>query len=177
MYGIRIKWLTIACFEMQFGGTTVVSDPCIGASPNNNLTWENIENCDLITLSHCHWDHITDLPVLMEKFPHSLLLTGPLTAEPMMNWLDCNPSRIYPMDSDLELDFGGVKIRALFGRHTSLGMRPSELRQRFRNNPLIVADPVMEAMQVLGTLEYRNYLITASDGTKILIWGNDPTPV
>ena len=39
MYNIRIKWLTIACFEMQFGNTTVVTDPCIGVSPNNDLTW------------------------------------------------------------------------------------------------------------------------------------------
>ena len=116
MYDIRIKWLTIACFEMQFGGTTVVSDPCIGARPGNDLTWENIENCDLITLSHCHWDHVTDIPALMERFP-APLLTGTLTAMPVVRWLDCYPGRVYPMDAGLELDFGDVKVKSLFGRH------------------------------------------------------------
>ncbi len=67
MYHIRIKWPTITCFEMEFGNTTVVFDPCIGVNPNNGLTWEDIEHCDIITLSHCHWDHITDLPALMAK--------------------------------------------------------------------------------------------------------------
>jgi len=108
VYDNRIKWLTIICFEMQFGGTTVVSDPCTGASPGNDLTWEDIENCDIITPSHCYWDHITDIPTLMDRFP-APLLTGTLTAMPMLRWLNCNPGRIYPMGAGLELDFGEVK--------------------------------------------------------------------
>ena len=27
-----------------------------------------------------------------------------------------------------------------------------------------------------GCFEYRNYLLTLPNGTRILIWGNDPTP-
>lgn len=176
MYNIRIKWLTIACFEMQFGGTTVVTDPCIGVSPNNDLTWENIDNCDIITLSHCHWDHITDIPALMDKYPVPLL-TGTLTALPMLRWLDCNPSRIYPMDANLELDFGEVKIKSLFGRHCSLAF-PSvtALETHFTKNPICTASKEMFDMQVPGTLEYRNYLFTDKNGTKLLVWGNDVVP-
>ena len=100
MYNIRLKWLTITCFELQFGDTTVVTDPCIGASPFNGLTWEDIERCDIITLSHCHWDHITDIPALMRKFPVPLL-TGSLSAMPMLQWVDCDPTRVYPMDANV----------------------------------------------------------------------------
>lgn len=176
MYGIRIKWLTIACFEMQFGNTTVVSDPCIGASPNNDLTWKEIENCDIITLSHCHWDHITDIPALLERFPASLL-TGTLTAMPMLRWLNCNPSRIFPMDANLELDFGDVKIKSLFGRHCVLPFNSvTELDTHFARNPICTSSETMFDMQVLGTLEYRNYLLTDKNGTKLLIWGNDVFP-
>ena len=133
---IRIKWLTIACFEMQFGNTTVVTDPCIGVSPNNDLTWENIDNCDIITLSHSHWDHITDLPAMLDKYP-APLLTGTLTAMPMLRWLDCNPSRIYPMDANLELDFGEVKIMSLFGRHCTLPFHSvTALEAHFKKNPI-----------------------------------------
>ena len=176
MYNIRIKWLTITCFEMQFGDTTVVSDPCIGASPLNDLTWENIDNCDIITLSHCHWDHITDIPALMDKFP-APLLTGSLSAMPMLRWLDCNPSRVYPMDANLELDFGDVFIKALFGRHTVLAHNSvTELEQHFTKNPLCAADKAMYDMQVMGSLEYRNYLFTDKNGTKVLLWGNEIIP-
>jgi len=172
MYNIRIKWLTITCFELDFGGYTVVTDPCIGASPLNDLTANDVERCDLITLSHCHWDHITDIPALMEKFPVPLL-TGSLSAMPMLQWVDCDPTRVYPMDAGLELDFGPLKVKALFGRHCSPGRTAGELTQYFAQNPLLSADPKMRDMQVLGSLEYRNFLFTDSNGTKLLIWGNE----
>lgn len=172
MYNIRLKWLTITCFELQFGDTTVVTDPCIGASPFNGLTWEDIERCDIITLSHCHWDHITDIPVLMRKFPVPLL-TGSLSAMPMLQWVDCDPTRVYPMDVNLELDFGGVKIKALFGRHCSPGKTAKQLPAYFAQNPNCAADPAMLQMQVLGSLEYRNFLFTTKDGVKVLLWGNE----
>lgn len=172
MYNIRLKWLTITCFEMQFGDTTVVSDPCIGANSLNDLTYEDIEHCDIITLSHCHWDHVTDIPALMRKFPVPLL-TGTLTAMPMLQWVDCDPTRVYPMDSNLELDFGDVKIKALFGRHCSPGKTASQLPACFDANPVCAADPQLNSMQVLGSLEYRNFLFTTKDGVKVLLWGNE----
>ena len=176
MYNIRIKWLTITCVEMQFGDTTVVSDPCIGANPGNDLTWENIEHCDIITLSHCHWDHITDIPALMQKYPVPLL-TGTLTAMPMLRWIDCNPTRVYPMDANVELDFNDVKIKALFGRHCAPAPESvTDLEAHFAKNPLCAADQAMYDMQVLGSLEYRNFLFTDKNGTKILLWGNEIIP-
>ena len=172
MYNIRLKWLTITCFEMQFGNTTVVSDPCIGASSCNDLTYENIEHCDIITLSHTHWDHVTDLPALMDKFPVPVLV-GSLSALPTLRWLDCNPTRVYPMDANVELDFGDVKIQALFGRHCSPGKTAKQLPAYFAQNPNCAADPAMLQMQVLGSLEYRNFLFTTKDGVKVLLWGNE----
>lgn len=175
MYNIQLKWLTIACFEMHFGDTTVVSDPCIGANSGNDLTWEDIEACDILTLTHCHWDHITDLPKLMEKFP-APLLTGSLSAYPMLRWLNCNPSRVYPMDSNLELDFGDVKIKALFGMHTTPSY-PSvtALETAFLRHEILREDRAMFEMQALGSMEYRNFLYTTRDGVKVLLWGNDIT--
>ena len=172
MYNIRIKWLTITCFELDFDGYTVVTDPCIGANPACSLTAEDVERCDLITLSHCHWDHVTDIPALMEKFPVPLL-TGSLSAMPMLQWVDCDPTRVYPMDANLELDFGPVKVKALFGRHCSPGKTASVMAEMFTQNPLCAADQKLYDMQVLGSLEYRNFLFTAKNGTKVLIWGNE----
>lgn len=175
MYNIQLKWLTITCFELHFGHTAVVSDPCIGENPGNDLTWQDIEACDILTLTHCHWDHITDLPKLMEKFP-APLLTGSLSAYPMLRWLNCNPSRVYPMDSNLELDFGDVKIKALFGMHTTPDS-PSvtALETAFLRHEILRKDRAMFEMQALGSMEYRNYLYTTKDGVKVLLWGNDIT--
>lgn len=172
MYDIQIKWLTVTCFEMKFGDITIVSDPFIGQSPFNDLTYEDIENCDIITLSHTHFDHVTDIPNLMRKFP-AKLLCGTLAAMPMLEYVDCNPSRIYPMDSNLELDFTKIKIKALFGRHTTIAYNSlAALNELFDNHKVCQQDKKLREMQILGSLEYRNFLITYN-GVKVLIWGND----
>ena len=173
-YGVSIKWLAVTSFEIRCNDLTVVTDPYITECVGTDLTWEAVENCDIICLGHAHWDHITDIPRLMEKF-HPILLCGDQTAMPMAQWLNCSPSVVYPMYPDTELDFGSVKIRALYGRHTNLKQGFNDLCKRLDENPLCAADPAMAALQPIGSLEYRNFLFTLPGGTKILLWGNDPT--
>lgn len=172
-YGIEIRWLSVTCFEMRFGSLTVVSDPFVTDNENSPLSRDDIKDCDIITLSHAHWDHITDIPALLERF-RPLLLCGPMTALPLNDWLDYDPMLIYPMEHDLELDFGDVSIRALFGKHTDLKKKESVLQESFRKNPLCAEEKIL-ALQKAGSMEYRNYLYTAKSGAKLLLWGNDPT--
>ena len=172
-YGIRLKWNTVTCFEMKFGDLTVVSDPCITDSEGTEATWETVEKCDLITVSHVHWDHITDLPALTRKF-NPKVLVGELSAMPLLKWMDYNPSSVYAMTPDLELDFGDVKIRSLFGKHVDQSRTYSDLLERFSKSPLCIRDKGLFDMQLLGSMEYRNYLFTAKNGTKVLLWGNNP---
>lgn len=174
MGNVRIKWLTVACFELQFGSTTVVTDPCITKVRTNELTWEAVENCSIIALTHIHWDHVTDIPALLDSFP-APVLTGTLSAMPLLKWLNCNASQVYPMDVGTELDFGDVRIKALFGRHTTGGAKYDALLAGFEKNHWIADDPALKEIQPWGSLEYRNYLFTARDGTKVLFWGNEPT--
>ena len=173
-YGISVKWLAVTSFEIRCNGLTVVTDPYITECVGTELTWEAVENCDIICLSHAHWDHVTDIPRLMEKF-RPMVLCGDHTALPMAQWLNCSPSRIYPMYPDTELDFDKVKIRALYGRHTDLGQGFNDLCARVCANPICSQDPGIASLQAMGCLEYRNYLLTLPNGTKLLIWGNDPT--
>ena len=74
------------------------------------------------------------------------------------------------MESNLELDFDWVKVKALFGRHVAFGNTTSELESQLRRHSFV--DKAMGDMQILGTMEYRNYFFTFPDGTKVLIWGN-----
>ena len=173
-YGIELKWLAVTSFEFRFGGTTVLSDPYITECVGTDCTWENVDGCDIMLLGHAHWDHITDIPRLVDKF-HPIILCGDQTAMPMAKWLNYTPTRIYPMYPDLELDFGDVKIKALYGRHTDLKQGYNDLFARLQQNEFALADPGIAALQGIGSLEYRNFLLTAPNGTKILLWGNDPT--
>ena len=85
-FGVSIKWLSVTCFEIRCEGVTVVTDPFVTDADSTDLTWEAIENCDIICLSHAHFDHITAIPNLLEKY-HPLLLCGDQTAMPLVQWL------------------------------------------------------------------------------------------
>ena len=174
LYGVSIKWLAVTSFEIQCNDLTVVTDPYITECPGTDLTWEAVENCDIICLGHTHWDHVTDIPRLVEKYQPKLLC-GDQTAMPLARWLNYTPSYIYPMYPDTELDFGDVKIRALYGRHTNLGQGFNDLCKRIESNEICLKDPGIASLQAVGCLEYRNFLFTLPNGTKVLLWGNDPT--
>ena len=171
MFGIRLKWLGCACFEMDFDGLHVVSDPWITVNPKNDLTWEDVEKCNYITLTHSHHDHITDIPVLMEKFP-AYLMCGELTALPLMKWANVNPMRMYPMTPNLELDMDKVKIKALYGRHGPLKGNAEERIANFENHKFHGQSELAQELGLWGDFEYRNFLYTMPSGTKILQWGN-----
>ena len=177
-YNVDIKWLAVTSFEMRFGNTTVVTDPYITECEGTDITYEAVENCDIICVGHAHWDHITDIPRLCEKF-RPLILCGDQTATPLAKWLNYTPSYIYPMYPDLELDFDDVKIKALLGRHKVQrgGMGFCDLSRLIEDNTREKFGEEMASLQAVGTIEYRNYLFTAPNGTKVLVWGNDPTPV
>ena len=172
-YGVSIKWLAVSSFEMKCGGTTIVTDPYITECVGTDLTWEAVENCDMICLGHAHWDHITDIPRLVEKFQPKIFC-GDQTAMPLAQWLNYTPSRIYPMYPDTELDFGDVKIRALYGRHIDLKKGFNDLCDYLAVNEICKKDPGIASVQAVGSMEYRNYLFTLPNGTKVLIWGNEP---
>ena len=172
-YGVDIKWLAVTSFEMKFGDITLVSDPFITDCEGTELDYKAVEKCDIITLSHAHYDHIMDIPALVEKF-NPKVLCGQMTAMPLAKWLNYNATKIYPMNYGLELDFGDVKVKALFGRHKTQPLGYNDMTAKIEKNPHCIDEGVKE-LQGIGSLEYVNYLFTAKNGTKVLIWGNDPT--
>jgi metallo-beta-lactamase class B len=63
-FGFRLKWLGCACFEMDFGEGTFVNDPYITDNAATELTWEAVEKCDYITVTHAHFDHMDSVAAL-----------------------------------------------------------------------------------------------------------------
>ncbi len=174
-YGLDLKWLAVSSFELRFGNTTIVTDPYITDCACTDLTYEAVEACDMICITHVHWDHITDIPALAEKFQPKILL-GDMSSLPLARWLNYSPTYVYPMYPDTELDFGDFKVRALYGRHIKLGGGINDLVERINTNPIIAKYPGMDDLTEIGSFEYRNYLFTLPNGTRILLWGNDVTP-
>ena len=81
---------------------------------------------------------------------------------------------MYP---NLELDFDEVKIKALYGRHWNLKSDFLSLCERLSQNEFSKRDSGIDQLQPIGSFEYRNFLFTLPNGTKILLWGNNPDVV
>ncbi len=175
-YGLDFRWLAVSSFQFRFGNTTILTDPYITDCVGTELTYEDVEACDIICITHTHWDHITDIPVLAEKFTPKILL-GDMSALPLARWLNYWPSYVYPMYPDTELDFDDVKIRSLYGRHIKLDSGINDQVERINTNSIFEKYPGMDKLSELGSFEYRNYLFTMPNGTRVLLWGNDITPV
>ena len=173
-YGIDIKWLAVTCFEIRFGDMVVVSDPYVTECKGTELDYTAIDRCNIITVSHSHYDHVTDIPRLCKKFSPRII-TGAMAAMPMARWLNYDPALIYPTYPGVELDFGAVKIRTVYGRHKSMGKGFNDICERLSQNEICKSDRLLGDMQAIGSMEYCNYLFTAKNGVKILLWGSEPT--
>lgn len=173
-FDLRLKWLGCACFEMDFGDITIVNDPWITDNKHTELTWEAVEKCDYITLTHGHYDHTLDIPALVNKFS-PFILCGENTALPLMKWADLNPMTVYPMQPGLELNLDAVKVKALFGRHNPLPGTVNERAEGAKVHPVNGSHPCLAELSFWGDFEYRNFLFTTPNGTKILLWGNKLT--
>ncbi len=156
---------------MHFGGFSVVSDPFITAHQKSPLTAEDVEQCDVMLLTHGHYDHLTDIPALHEKFG-APVLCGDLTAGPLMRWADLSPMDILPAYPGQEYDFDAVKILPLPGQHTRLADSYEGAVRHMEKSSFIAAHPELKELFLAGDVEYRNFLMTAPDGFRVLHWGN-----
>ncbi len=75
----HIKWLGTAGWWIRFGETEIAIDPFIsrfdGAIPPTSRALDYLEHVDHFYIAHGHFDHIFDLPRLVEK--SNGLLLGP----------------------------------------------------------------------------------------------------
>lgn len=171
---VSIRWITIACFEIRVGDFRILIDPCVGQNPNVPYGAEVLDKADLILISHGHWDHITDLQEMIGR-SDCPVLCGELTAADLCRVTDCNPAMIYPVTPDLELDFGAVKVKALFARHKNQHKPLGTQMEHICSHPWINT-PEEASVNFFGSLEYRDYLITTPSGLKIMFWGSNVTP-
>jgi len=173
---ISIKWLSVASFEIRYNDHHIVTDPYISINEYSPCTKDSIDGCDIITLSHPHYDHISDIPYLMDQF-NPLLLCGEQTALPISKWVNCNPMSVYSMYPNMELDFDWVKIKALYGIHMPLEGKSSEVNKWLSQFETLPGLSGIHELQEIANVEYRNYLFTFPNSFRILIWGNAITPM
>ncbi len=169
---IKIRWITNACFEIHACGQVVLTDPCIHQSTYKGVDASTLEKVDHVVISHLHWDHITELP-LIERMHHPFIYTGALGSDMLAKWIDCNTTNIYPMFPNQELDMGPVKIKMFYNRHANVNSTRTLQEQKCRAYDFMKDYPGLDELQGIGGMEMCSYLITFENGFRILFWGGN----
>jgi len=134
-------WYGHSCFEVRTpGGKTIIIDPYF-ANPNSPRTADSIERCDLLLVSHGHFDHMGDAVALASR----LRPTWPCMHE-MSLWL----ARRLPGGQDAAVgmnkggtfDADGIKVTMTHADHSAGDWNPGG------ETTLYLGDPVGLVVEV-----------------------------
>lgn len=132
------------------------------------ISLDEIERADYILLSHIHFDHAQDIQRILEKFPKARLFVGDLSTDALCTFQHISLTNVYRVRGGEEYVFDDVRLQVFSGRHT-------ENANGVYRSSTVTSDPESLGMW-FGSLELMNYLITAGDGTRVLLWAGMTTP-
>lgn len=166
--GFKIRWITCACFEIELpGGKKIITDPYINDSFSSTIKAEDVTGADYILITHTHFDHVTDVGYLADKY-NSKVLVGMLSAYDLATYYDMNFKHILAVTNGDVFKFEDVTIEVLFGKHIDLPFTASQLGADIAERHGYKG---MERVNSNGSIEFVNYLITTKNNIRILLWG------
>jgi L-ascorbate metabolism protein UlaG (beta-lactamase superfamily) len=118
--GVRFRWLGYVCFEFVLpSGKVLVVDPYIDYSPTAPIQCSEVTGADYIALTHGHYDHITDVGTLLQKF-HSKVLCSREIAEPLSRTFNIDLGDLIRVSAGDRVDFSDLRIEVKRGQHINL---------------------------------------------------------
>jgi L-ascorbate metabolism protein UlaG (beta-lactamase superfamily) len=118
--GVRFRWLGYVCFEFVLSsGKVLVVDPYIDYSPTAPIKCSEVTGADYIALTHGHYDHITDVGYLLNKF-HSKVICSREIAEPLSRVFNIDLGDLVRVSAGDKVDFSDLRIEVKRGQHINL---------------------------------------------------------
>ncbi|MBI4768187.1 MAG: MBL fold metallo-hydrolase [Deltaproteobacteria bacterium] len=113
--GVRFRWLGYVCFEFVLpSGKVLVVDPYIDYSPTAPIQCSEVTGADYMALTHGHYDHITDVGSLLQKF-HSKVLCSREIAEPLSRAFNIDLGDLIRVSAGDRVEFGDLQIEVKRG--------------------------------------------------------------
>jgi L-ascorbate metabolism protein UlaG (beta-lactamase superfamily) len=168
---MRLRWLGTAGFELHSGDTALLIDPYMTrnprAKPVQPMQAEDLLRADAILVSHGHFDHVYDIPVIAEN-TGAMVFCSPGVSENLR--LRGVPWRqVASLDPGASARVGDVQITAIASRHVHFDV-PLVLRTLVRSLPAMPAVFKVNASR-FPTGGVYIYLIEA-EGKRILHMGS-----
>jgi L-ascorbate metabolism protein UlaG (beta-lactamase superfamily) len=117
---MKIKWLGTAGFEVAANDQVFLIDPYLSrnpqARPAQKLRPEDITKASQIFITHGHFDHLYDVPIIMSQGAASVYCSE--TAASFLVREGVSRHRINVIKADgCSVDCGGYRAQAFFSRH------------------------------------------------------------
>jgi len=118
---IEAKWMGINALEFRYPGGSFMIDPYVSRSPEKLHIKEEVDKYitgkpDFVLMTHAHWDHLPDMPQIIEKTGTTLYASESACA--IMRKLGVPENKLHALSYGEVLEFpGNVRVTALESRH------------------------------------------------------------
>ncbi|MBW1680766.1 MAG: MBL fold metallo-hydrolase [Deltaproteobacteria bacterium] len=191
---LHMRWLGTACFEMVWpGGATVVTDPYVDDAVRAPIRSDGFEGCDMIFITHGHFDHVLDAGKLAARFSPKIYCSREAKAA-LSEHLQVDPSLIRPVSAGDVVREGGFTCEVVPGVHVDFvkefkrltGRDPfedtSDLRTVIRNTLMTmlgtdrVPDQLEDWMAKFPKGEQLNFVFQEAGAPRVYLAGSYPDP-
>ncbi len=174
--GMRFRWLGAAGMELECGGERLLVDPYLSRVPfrhlfygrpktNSELIMLHLSPSRAVLITHPHYDHLMDVPVICKEFRASAYGSAFTAALLLANGV---PSKnIHTIRAGDEFQEGPFSVKVFPGEHTRIaGVMPHAAPlPKALHPPLKLGDYRMDCMY--------SYKVSAG-GQSLLLW-NTPS--
>jgi L-ascorbate metabolism protein UlaG (beta-lactamase superfamily) len=196
--GVRFRWLGYVCFEFALpSGRRLVVDPYIDFSPTAPIKCSEVTGADYIALTHGHYDHITDVGQLLQRF-HSKVICSREIAEPLSQVFHIDLGDCIRVSAGDRVDFSDLGIEVKRGQHINLlpPMRQAytrltgkevdltwtfkEIQKKIETALNLVQKPettaMLEKLDLAGVTggEQLNFLFQTEENLRLLFFSSSP---
>jgi len=165
---LRIRYINYAGYEIELPDHRVIAlDPCLttdGVQPSDDY----YGRVDYILISHTHYDHTKDIPVILKKNHPEILCPGH-SAFNLAEDFNLDLDHLYPLYPDQSLFFENLRITARFAKHKAATYQRTISCERENLQKAFGAQYL--GSNICGSAEYIDYEITLAGGLKIFISG------
>ncbi len=135
--GASLRWLGVGGLELTYGLRVVAVDPFVTrppmrylwngrVSPNTALAERLVPRCDLILISHAHFDHVMDVPAITRRT--GALVVGSANTCTLLRRLGVAASQLRQVGPGERLARAGFEVTVWPGDHPPIpGFMPGPL--------------------------------------------------
>lgn len=167
---IKFKWYNISCFQVLLGNHRIVFDPYLQKDIAGYSSFNDMDNIDMICISHSHFDHIQQLKDVCQYNTCPILMSSMIAGD-MVELFDLSAQLVYPVYPNMEQKLAKLSIIPYLGRHAipNRASRRYQPESVFKNEMNYLDESIARVMKY-GFMDLYNYLITDELYHSILFW-------